>query len=138
MTSSKVLSWANNPASRRSISPSFCSAPRCQRLNRARPRLIQEARNDAELRGWLDWLARSSNARNARMGRWYLRQLEITSAQPDTPIFATPEIERESEGEDDLIVAIGETLIHEIGHYFGLSEEEIEEIEEKYWRGDDV
>ena len=33
----------------------------------------------------------------------------------------------------DLIVAIGETLIHEVGHYFGLSEEEIEEIEEHYW-----
>ena len=32
--------------------------------------------------------------------------------------------------------AIGETLIHEVGHYFGLSEEEIEEIEERYWRGD--
>ena len=31
--------------------------------------------------------------------------------------------------------AIGETLIHEIGHYFGLSEEEIEQIEERYWRG---
>ncbi len=27
--------------------------------------------------------------------------------------------------------------IHEIGHYFGLSEEEIEEIEERYWRGGD-
>ena len=41
--------------------------------------------------------------------------------------------------DDDLVVAIGETLIHEIGHYFGLSEEEIEEIEEKYWNqaGDD-
>jgi predicted Zn-dependent protease with MMP-like domain len=33
---------------------------------------------------------------------------------------------------------IGETLIHEIGHYFGLSEEEIEEIEEKYWRSIDT
>ena len=40
------------------------------------------------------------------------------------------------EDEDDLVVAIGETLIHEIGHYFGLSEEEIEEIEEQYWRGE--
>src|SRR6266576_3662349 len=39
-------------------------------------RLIQEARKDAELRGWLDWLAKSANARNAKMGRWYLRQLE--------------------------------------------------------------
>ncbi len=28
-----------------------------------------------------------------------------------------------------------ETLIHEIGHYFGMSEEEIEEIEEQYWAG---
>ena len=45
--------------------------------------------------------------------------------------------ERETDDEEDLIVCIGETLIHEIGHYFGLSEEEIEEIEEKYWRGED-
>ena len=41
--------------------------------------------------------------------------------------------ERQSEDEDDLVVAIGETLIHEIGHYFGMSEEQIEEIEEQYW-----
>ena len=32
------------------------------------------------------------------------------------------------------MTAIGETLIHEIGHYFGMSEEQIEEIEEKFWR----
>ncbi|HEX6323678.1 MAG TPA: metallopeptidase family protein [Vicinamibacterales bacterium] len=43
-------------------------------------------------------------------------------------------IEDASENEDDLVVCIGETLIHELGHYFGLSEEEIEEIEERYWR----
>lgn len=30
---------------------------------------------------------------------------------------------------------VAETVIHEFGHYFGLSEEEIEEIEEQYWRG---
>ena len=47
-------------------------------------------------------------------------------------LFQGP-LERASEDQDDLVVAIGETLIHEIGHYFGLSEEEIEEIEEKYW-----
>ncbi len=42
--------------------------------------------------------------------------------------------------EEDLVTAIGETLIHEIGHYFGMSEEAIEEVEERYWReqtGDD-
>ncbi len=37
--------------------------------------------------------------------------------------------------EEELVTAIGETLIHEIGHYFGMSEEEIERIEEEYWRG---
>ena len=51
-------------------------------------------------------------------------------------IFQGP-IEDECEGDEDEIRAvIGETLIHEVGHYFGLSEEEIEEIEERYWRGD--
>ncbi len=48
-------------------------------------------------------------------------------------IFQGPH-ESEAEDDDDLVVAIGETLIHEIGHFFGLSEEEIEEIEENYWR----
>jgi len=28
-------------------------------------------------------------------------------------------------------------LIHEIGHYFGLSEEQIEDIETNYWRGEE-
>lgn len=48
-------------------------------------------------------------------------------------IFQGPH-EREAEDEDDLADAIAETLIHEIGHYFGMSEEEIEDIEENYWR----
>jgi len=39
-------------------------------------RLFREARKDAELRRWLDWLASSSNPRTARMGRWYLGKLE--------------------------------------------------------------
>jgi predicted Zn-dependent protease with MMP-like domain len=47
-------------------------------------------------------------------------------------VFQGPH-EREYD-EDELVTAIGETLIHEIGHYFGMSEEEIEEIEEHYWR----
>jgi predicted Zn-dependent protease with MMP-like domain len=55
---------------------------------------------------------------------------------PDRVLIFQGPHERAAEDEDDLVVAIGETLIHEIGHYFGLSEEEIEEIEERYWRGD--
>ena len=49
-------------------------------------------------------------------------------------IFQGPH-ERESDDDEDLGVAIAETLIHEIGHYFGMSEEQIEDIEERYWRG---
>jgi predicted Zn-dependent protease with MMP-like domain len=50
-------------------------------------------------------------------------------------LFQRP-IEEDCEDEDDVRAVIGETLIHEVGHYFGMSEEEIEEIEERYWRGE--
>ncbi len=53
---------------------------------------------------------------------------------PDRILLFQGPLERESEDQDDLVVAVGETLIHEIGHYFGLSEEEIEAIEEQYWQ----
>ena len=50
-------------------------------------------------------------------------------------LFQRP-IEEDCDDEDDVRAVIGETLIHEVGHYFGMSEEEIEEIEERYWRGE--
>jgi predicted Zn-dependent protease with MMP-like domain len=59
------------------------------------------------------------------------------NALPDRITLFQRTIEEECEGdEDEIVVAIGETLIHELGHYFGLSEEEIMAIEERYWRGD--
>ena len=54
---------------------------------------------------------------------------------PDRILLFQGPLERDSEDDDDLIVAIGETLIHEFGHYFGMCEEQIEDIEERYWRG---
>jgi predicted Zn-dependent protease with MMP-like domain len=57
------------------------------------------------------------------------------NALPDRVLLFQGPHEREADDDDDLVVSIGETLIHEIGHYFGLSEEEIEAIEERYWRG---
>ena len=65
------------------------------------------------------------------------RQWAHGNTLPDKITLYQAVIEDESDGPDDVVVAIGETLIHEIGHYFGLSEEEIEEIEERYWRGED-
>ena len=55
---------------------------------------------------------------------------------PDRITLYQRPIEEDCEDEDEIRAVIGETLIHEVGHYFGLSEEEIEEIEEHYWRGE--
>jgi len=65
------------------------------------------------------------------------RQWAHGNVLPDKiSIFRLPILE-DSVDEDDVVVGIGETLIHEVGHYFGLSEDEIMEIEEKYWQGED-
>jgi predicted Zn-dependent protease with MMP-like domain len=61
------------------------------------------------------------------------RQWAHGNTLPDKVTLFQEPIEDSSDGDDDVVVAIGETLIHEIGHYFGLSEDEIQEIEEKYW-----
>ena len=47
-------------------------------------------------------------------------------------IFQQP-IEDDCDNEDEMRAMIGETLIHEVGHYFGMSEEQIEDVEENYW-----
>ena len=58
------------------------------------------------------------------------------NALPDRITLFQGPIEDEADGdEDDIVVAIGETLIHELGHYFGMSEEQIMDIEERYWSG---
>ena len=56
---------------------------------------------------------------------------------PDQITLFQGPIERACQGDEDaVIVAIGETLIHELGHYFGLSEAAIMAIEDQYWRGE--
>jgi predicted Zn-dependent protease with MMP-like domain len=65
------------------------------------------------------------------------RQWAHGNALPDCITLYQKSIEEDCDDDDDeIVVAIGETLIHELGHYFGLSEEEIMEIEERYWRGE--
>ncbi len=58
------------------------------------------------------------------------------NALPDRISIYQKPIEEACEDHEEIIVCIAETVIHEFGHYFGMSEEEIEEIEEKYWRGE--
>ena len=62
------------------------------------------------------------------------RRWDHGNVLPDQIVLFQGPHEREAENDDELVISIGETLIHEIGHYFGLSEEEIEDIEEHYWR----
>jgi len=53
-------------------------------------------------------------------------------------IYQVPIEEACGDDDDEIRDCIAETVIHEFGHYFGMSEEQIEEIEEKFWRGESV
>jgi len=57
---------------------------------------------------------------------------------PDRITIYQRPIEEDGDDRDEIRAMIGETLIHEVGHYFGLSEDEIEAIEAQYWRGLDA
>jgi predicted Zn-dependent protease with MMP-like domain len=65
------------------------------------------------------------------------RTWDYGNSLPDRITIYQRPIEEDCDDEDEIRAVIGETLIHEVGHYFGLSEEEIEEIEEKYWRSEE-
>jgi predicted Zn-dependent protease with MMP-like domain len=60
------------------------------------------------------------------------------NALPDRISIYQQPIEAECADDEEIRECVAETVIHEFGHYFGLSEEEIEEIEEKYWRGESM
>ena len=60
------------------------------------------------------------------------------NALPDRISIYQRPIEEACEDDDEIRDCVAETVIHEFGHYFGMSEEEIEEIEEKFWRGESV
>jgi predicted Zn-dependent protease with MMP-like domain len=65
------------------------------------------------------------------------RAWDYGNTLPDRIVLYQGPIEDASDSDDDVVVHIGETLIHEVGHYFGLSEDELEAIEERYWRARD-
>ncbi len=62
------------------------------------------------------------------------RSWDFGNTLPDRITLYQRPIEESSDDEDEIVGTIGETLIHEVGHYFGMSEEEIEAIEDRYWR----
>jgi predicted Zn-dependent protease with MMP-like domain len=64
------------------------------------------------------------------------RRWDYGNALPDRISIYQGPIEDACETDDEIRACVVETVIHDFGHYFGMSEEEIEEIEERYWRGD--
>jgi len=57
---------------------------------------------------------------------------------PDRIILFKEPIEDDCEDdEDEIFVEIGLTLIHELGHYFGMEEHQIAPHEERWLRGED-
>lgn len=65
------------------------------------------------------------------------RTWDYGNVLPDRITLFQGPIEADAEDEDDVFVIAAETIIHEAGHYFGLSEEEIEVIEREYWQSMD-
>lgn len=55
---------------------------------------------------------------------------------PDRIVIYQRPIEEACDTEDEIFDEVCLTLIHEAGHYFGLSEEEIEAIEDEFWYGE--
>ena len=52
-------------------------------------------------------------------------------------IYQGPIVEA-CQDDEEIRDCVAETVIHEFGHYFGMDEDQIEEIEEKYWRGESL
>jgi predicted Zn-dependent protease with MMP-like domain len=54
---------------------------------------------------------------------------------PDRIVLFRRPLEAACEDEDQLIDEVCLTLIHEAGHYFGLSEAQIQQVEDDFWYG---
>jgi predicted Zn-dependent protease with MMP-like domain len=56
------------------------------------------------------------------------RSWAFGNALPDRITIYQRPIEEDCEDEDEVRAVIGETLIHEVGHYFGMSEDRLHEL----------
>ena len=57
-------------------------------------------------------------------GFWYGNVL------PDTIVIYQKPLERMSASREDLRENVRQTVVHEVGHYFGLDEEQLQDLEE--------
>ncbi|MCY4076188.1 MAG: metallopeptidase family protein, partial [Acidobacteria bacterium] len=65
------------------------------------------------------------------------RGWDYGNALPDViSIFRGPII-RDCADDDEIVQEVSFTIVHEFAHYVGMTEEEIQEIEDRFWYGDD-
>ena len=110
------------------------------------PRFAREVKNlaiviedepSAELLAELDMDPEEDTLLGLYQGTPLPERFQYGNTLPDRITLYQQSIEDDCDGdEDEIVIAIGETLIHELGHYFGMSEEQIMDIEERYWRGE--
>jgi len=102
-------------------------------------RLVWEAKRNPDIRRWVEWLAGSSNLRNAKMGRWYLRELDRDiERQVDPVVFAEPILEEAEAAtpagvKPDLVIYINPEL-EELRRFVAGSRAYLASLEAKYTR----
>ena len=56
------------------------------------------------------------------------RSVEHSGVMPDVIYIFQEDVELASDGEQDLVDQVRTTVLHEIGHYFGLDEDDLDEL----------
>jgi DNA polymerase-3 subunit epsilon len=69
-------------------------------------RLVSEAKRNPKMRRWIERLAGSSNARSAKMGRWYLRELG-REIEPEVDLSVFPGAAVSSAEEAEAAIELG-------------------------------
>jgi predicted Zn-dependent protease with MMP-like domain len=57
-----------------------------------------------------------------------VRSVEDSGTMPDVIYLFQKNIEQVSNNEEQLVEQVRTTVLHEIGHYFGMSEEDLDEL----------
>jgi DNA polymerase III epsilon subunit-like protein len=102
-------------------------------------RLVWEAKRNPDIQRWVEWLASSSNPRSAKMGRWYLSELDRNiEPKVDSSVFPEPsageaEAVRSSAVKPGVIVYVNPEL-EELRQLVAGARTHLAELETRYTR----
>ncbi len=83
--------------------------------------------------GSAQWRAMGKSPEGLLLGLYHgrprtQRSVEDSGTMPDVIYLFQKNIEQVSEDEEQLVQQVRITVLHEIGHYFGMSEEDLDEL----------